>query len=69
MNYLSSKQVANNWGISVQRVQLMLKQGRIPGAFLIGNSWAIPSNAEKPTDRRIKSGKYIKSKDRPEASR
>ena len=26
-----------------------------------GNTWAIPKNAVKPVDKRIKSGKYIKS--------
>ena len=26
-----------------------------------GNTWAIPKNAVKPADKRIKSGKYIKS--------
>ena len=26
----------------------------------IGHSWAIPEDAPKPTDARIKSGKYIK---------
>ena len=31
-------------------------------AFIIGNTWAIPDNAEKPKDARIKTGKYIKSK-------
>ena len=62
MDYLSSKQTAKKWGVSVQRVQLILKQGRVPGAFLIGNSWVIPADAEKPKDQRIKSGKYIKAK-------
>lgn len=62
MDYLSSKQAAKKWGVSVQRVQLILKQGRVPGAFLIGNSWVIPADAEKPKDQRIKSGKYIKSR-------
>ena len=62
MDYLSSKQAAKKWGVSVQRVQLILKQGRVPGAFLIGNSWVIPADAEKPKDQRIKSGKYIKAK-------
>lgn len=29
---------------------------------MFGNAWAIPEDAEKPSDRRIKSGKYIKEK-------
>ncbi len=60
MGYLSVKQTAQKWGISTKRVQYICKQGRIPGAFIIGNSWAIPDDAEKPKDARIKSGRYIK---------
>ena len=63
MVYLSLRQTAEKWGISRRRVQVICKQGRIPGAFLVGNSWAIPEDAEKPKDARVKSGKYIKSKD------
>lgn len=61
MDYLSTMQTAEKWGVSQQRVQLICKQGRIPGAFIIGNSWAIPADAEKPKDKRIKSGRYIKA--------
>lgn len=31
-------------------------------AVKFGNTWAIPEDAEKPKDERIKSGKYIKEK-------
>jgi hypothetical protein len=27
----------------------------------VGNYWAIPSDAEKPKDARVKTGKYIKA--------
>ena len=60
MEYLSLKQTAEKWGISNRRLQVLCKQGRIPGAFIIGNSWAIPADAEKPKDARIRSGKYMK---------
>ncbi len=60
MEYLSIRETAEKWGISVRRVQVICRQGRIPGAFLVGNSWAIPADAVKPKDNRIKSGKYIK---------
>lgn len=66
MNYLSSKEAAQKWGVSVQRVQLVLKQGRVPGAIRIGNTWAVPADAKKPKDSRIKSGKYIKKKQEAE---
>jgi hypothetical protein len=38
-------------------------EGRIEGAEKFGNVWAIPDDAEKPKDERVKSGRYIKEKD------
>ncbi len=64
MKYLSIKQTSVRWGISPRRIQILCKDDRVPGAFLVGNSWAIPENAEKPKDQRIRSGKYIKTKER-----
>ena len=61
MEYLSLRQTAEKWGISVRRVQTLCSTERIPGAVKIGSYWAIPADAEKPEDARIKSGKYIKS--------
>lgn len=63
MEYLSIKQTAEKWGICVRRVQTLCTEGRIEGAQRIGYQWIIPSNAEKPKDARIKSGKYIKTKE------
>lgn len=60
MNYLSIKQTSEKWGISVRRINELCVTGRIEGAVKIGSYWAIPSDAEKPTDQRIKDGKYIK---------
>lgn len=60
MEYLSLRQTAEKWGISVKRVQTLCSTNRIPGATKIGSYWAIPANAEKPRDERIKSGKYRK---------
>lgn len=60
MEYLSIKQTSEKWGITVRRIQVLCTEGRIPGATKIGSYWAIPADAEKPEDQRIKSGKYIK---------
>lgn len=62
MEYLSIRQTSEKWGISVRRIQVLCSDNRIPGAIKIGSYWAIPVNAEKPNDERIKSGKYIKEK-------
>lgn len=60
VSYLSVSQTAEKWGISTRRIQILCGEGRIPGAMRIGAFWAIPEDAAKPTDARIKNGKYIK---------
>lgn len=63
MAYLSIHQISEKWGISTRRIQTLCGEGRIPGATKIGSYWAIPDDAEKPIDARIKSGRYIKKPD------
>ena len=58
--YLIISEVSKQWGIKERRVNTLCLEGRIEGAIKFGNTWAIPENAEKPKDKRIKSGKYIK---------
>lgn len=60
MEYLSLKQTAEKWRITVRRAQVLCSQGGIPGATNIGSFWGILEETEKPKDQRIKSGKYIK---------
>lgn len=62
MKYLSIRQTSEKWGISIRRIQVLCAENRIPGATKIGSYWAIPADAEKTNDERIKSGKYIKEK-------
>ncbi|MCI6006328.1 MAG: DNA-binding protein [Blautia sp.] len=62
MKYLSTFETAEKWGISHRRVSILCNQKRIPGAQRAGSRWIIPEDAEKPVDARIKSGKYIKTK-------
>jgi predicted site-specific integrase-resolvase len=59
MEYMTATETAEKWGISTRRVHTLCAEGRIKGATRLGNAWAIPKNAEKPKDARIKSGKYI----------
>ena len=60
--YLSLKETSAKWGISDRRINTLCLENRIPCAFKVGNSWAIPADAERPKDERIKTGKYIKEK-------
>ena len=54
MDYISVKQAAEKWGISVRWVQVFLKENRILGAKrLNGYAWLIPADAEKPANPRF----------------
>lgn len=61
MEFITVKQAAEKWKLSERRLQTMCNDGLIPGVTKFGHAWAIPVDAEKPVDHRIKSGKYIKS--------
>jgi hypothetical protein len=54
MEYLTARETAQKWGISERRVQVLCEQGRIAGVQRLGKSWAIPSSAQKPIDKRLK---------------
>lgn len=56
--YTTVKEVARNWGITPRTVQIMCAEGKINGATRFGKAWAIPVNAEKPTDSRVITGEY-----------
>ncbi len=62
MDYITVKEVAEVWNISERRLQTMCNEGLIPGVKRFGKAWAIPADAQKPVDKRVKSGKYIKAK-------
>ena len=53
-NYITASKAAEKWNISQRRVQVLCAEGRIPGVFKLGESWAIPDDAEKPKDTRYK---------------
>lgn len=59
------KEKAIEWGISVRAVNELCKSGKVPGAVKVKDAWQIPDDAEKPADRRISSGKYLKEKKKP----
>jgi hypothetical protein len=52
MEFMTAKEAAEKWGITPRRVQVLCTEGRIPGAWRLGNAWAIPINSEKPRDGR-----------------
>ena len=54
MDYISTKEAAEKWGISERRIQKLCEENRIPGAERFVRVWAIPKDAEKPPDARRK---------------
>ena len=61
-SYKQIKEISKEWKLSERRINTLCLEGRINGAVKFGTTWAIPSNAQKPEDARIKTGKYIKNK-------
>lgn len=54
MNYLTTSELADLWGISRRRVTTLCREGRLEGAILKGKTWLIPEGIEKPLDLRKK---------------
>lgn len=54
MDYMTAKEVAEKWAITPRRVQALCAQSKIPGAIRFGVTWAIPKDAAKPKDGRLK---------------
>ena len=52
MEYISTMEASEKWGVSLRQVQRLLAANRIPRAKKYGRSWMIPGNAEKPADPR-----------------
>ena len=48
MEYVSVAKMAEKWGISERSVRNYCANGRIADAKLIGKTWYIPENAQKP---------------------
>ena len=53
MNFLSVAEIAKLWNVSERSVRNYCSEGRIPGAYLVGKTWMIPSDAVKP-DRKAR---------------
>ena len=52
MEYITVREVAQKWKISQRLAQKYCTDGRIEGAKKFGGAWAIPPDAQKPTDPR-----------------
>lgn len=55
------KDAAKLWNLTERRVSGLCKEGKIKGAKKQGRFWLIPVDAQKPEDKRVKSGIYKKN--------
>jgi hypothetical protein len=57
LDYITTKQAAERWDISVRRVQALCENGQIPQAERLGNMWVMPDSTPKPSDGRKNNGR------------
>lgn len=62
--YISVKEAAEKWGVSKNYVQRVCLSGRVEGAVKISGIWAVPKNAEKPSNISNTEEKNKKSEER-----
>lgn len=56
--YMTVSEADEKWSINKHTVQIMCVDNKIDVVSRFGKSWAIPSDAEKPDDKRVKTGNY-----------
>lgn len=54
MEYMTVREAAKKWEVSVRLIQRLCAEGRIDGASKSGNAWVIPAGTVKPQDPRRK---------------
>lgn len=65
---ITVKEAAQNWGLSIRRVQDLCKSGKIEGAVRFGSNWMIPITAKKPLDGRSKQKQEVSKMAMPKES-
>ena len=51
MEYLTTSEVAEKWGITARRVVVLCQEGRIDGAVKKSRMWLIPDTTKKPENK------------------
>jgi hypothetical protein len=60
MDWITTKEAAAIWGITMRRVQALCDNGQIPDVVKLGNIWVMPKDTPKPVDGRTKAAKISK---------
>ena len=48
MKYITVAEAAKRWGLTPRSVQIHCEKGNIPGVNMLGKTWRIPAEAERP---------------------
>ena len=57
LDWITSKQAAEKWGISERRVQYLCANSQIDGVVKLGLGWLIPKDTPKPINGRTKAAR------------
>ena len=60
MDFMTAKEAAEKWGITVRQVQYGCENGSVESAIRMGHMWLIHKDAPKPPDGRTKAAKEVK---------
>ena len=55
----SVAQFSKRYGLSQERIRTFCREGRVPGAQLVGKQWVIPDDAALPVRKNGRPGKPI----------
>ncbi len=61
MDFITVKQISEEWAIFIRRALRLCEERCIEETLKIAGIWLLLKGTKKPTDVRIKIGKYIKS--------
>ena len=52
MDYATTEEMSQKWGITTRRITKLCNEGRVHGAVLMGRTWIIPKNTPKPEEQK-----------------
>ena len=53
MGIMTVKEAAIKWGVKPRRVQEIMREDRIKGAYKLETIWVMPDDTQKPPDLRL----------------
>ena len=62
MDWKTTRDAAEEWDLTMRRVQVLCETDKVKGAVRFGRVWMIPKNAPKPSDGRAGNGRRKENK-------